>query len=289
MRVLSAGRSSSGGGVVVTPPREDAREGLSNQPASAPGAGSSAVAIPVTRAAMRAAAARRRRVLRVLVALTLLTGAMSVFGAIPRWSVAVPVLLIVAFLVVARRQVRIANESYWQRAADVRPAASNVERRPGAARVEASHGAARKRSGDRSTKSDGDTGGVPAEPEEAEPDDGEPTITLTAEQVAAAAGLSEERAAAVSVHTADGGSLWDPLPITLPTYVEKTVAKRSVRKIAIGEAGTWSSGHSPAASARAASASQQAVEASPDASVTDKADEEIESVDADERPRAANA
>jgi hypothetical protein len=238
---------------------------------------------------MRAAAARRRRVLRVLVALTLLIGAVSIFGAIPAWSVAVPVLLIVVFLVVARRQVRIANESYSQRAVDVRPAASNVAPRPAAARVDASHGAARNRSGRRSPKSDGDIGGASDEPAEAEPDDGEPTITLTAEQVAAAAGLSDERIVAVSVQTGDGGSLWDPLPITLPTYVEKTVAKRSVRKIAIGEAGTWSSGHSPAASGTAASASHEAVEGSPDASDTGDVGDEIESVDADERPRAANA
>lgn len=230
--------------------------------------------------------------LYVLVALTLLIGAVSIFGAIPAWSVAVPVLLIAAFLVVARRQVRIANERYSQRAVDVRPAASNVAPRPAAARVDASHGAARNRSGRRPTKSDGDTVGASVEPAQAEPDDGEPTITLTAEQVTAAAGLSEERVVAVSEQTADGGSLWDPLPITLPTYVEKTVAKRSVRKIAIGEAGTWSSGHSPAASGTGASASHHAVEGSPDASDTGdvgEMDEEIESVDADERPRAANA
>ena len=48
---------------------------------------------------------------------------------------------------------------------------------------------------------------------------------------------------AVALPTTNGASLWDPLPVTLPTYVGKTVAKRTVRNIAVGEPGTWSSGH----------------------------------------------
>jgi hypothetical protein len=48
---------------------------------------------------------------------------------------------------------------------------------------------------------------------------------------------------AVAVATEDGGSLWDPLPVTLPTYVTKAKAKRTVRTIDLGEPGTWTSGH----------------------------------------------
>lgn len=64
--------------------------------------------------------------------------------------------------------------------------------------------------------------------------------------------LEPERIMAVSLPTADGGSLWDPLPITLPTYVDKPIAARTIRKIELGEAGTWSAGHSAAASKAAA-------------------------------------
>ncbi len=48
---------------------------------------------------------------------------------------------------------------------------------------------------------------------------------------------------AVLVPTDDGGSLWDPLPVTLPTYVTKPKAKRTVRTIDLNEPGTWTSGH----------------------------------------------
>jgi hypothetical protein len=297
MRVLSTGeRARSSSRVVATPPRPEERVAAPAAPAKDTATGASIAARPASRAAQRSAAARRRRVLGVLVALTLLTAAASVYGAIPRWSVAVPILLIVVFLVVARRQVRRANETYWQQAADARTrsAASTVVSRPGAARVDASHGVARKQSTDDATTPGGEAGVVAGEPAGADHDDEEPTVTLTAEQVAAAAGLSEERVVAVALHTSDGTSLWDPLPITLPTYVEKPVAKRSVRKITIGESGTWSAGHSATASSvaagsTAANATRQTVMRDQESADGHETDEEMESAEADERPRAANA
>lgn len=38
-------------------------------------------------------------------------------------------------------------------------------------------------------------------------------------------------------------SLWDPLPVTLPTYVTKEPASRSVRTIDLDDTGVWTSGH----------------------------------------------
>ena len=78
---------------------------------------------------------------------------------------------------------------------------------------------------------------------------------LTQEQLAraAAAALEEEIVEVVAMTTADGGSLWDPLPVTLPTYVDKPVAQRSYRTIDLGEPGTWSAGHSESATAVAQS------------------------------------
>lgn len=38
-------------------------------------------------------------------------------------------------------------------------------------------------------------------------------------------------------------SLWDPLPVTLPTYVTKEPASRSVRTIELDDSGVWTSGH----------------------------------------------
>jgi hypothetical protein len=49
--------------------------------------------------------------------------------------------------------------------------------------------------------------------------------------------------------TADHGTLWDPLPVTLPTYVSKPRATRSVRTIDLSAPGVASSGHDAASSA----------------------------------------
>ena len=47
------------------------------------------------------------------------------------------------------------------------------------------------------------------------------------------------------------GTLWDPLPVTLPTYVTKPAAtRRTVRTIDLGEPGAWTSGHTDETSAR---------------------------------------
>jgi hypothetical protein len=171
-----------------------------------------------TRGAMKAAAKRRRRVVVVLLAITAIVGGVSALGYLPWWSALIPAALVVAFLWLARRQVRLANDAYWEWVAAVQAPASNVVQRS-AARVDASHGAQR----------------------EAEDTDDEPTVTLTAAQVAAARGT--DRVVAVAMQTADGESLWDPLPVTLPTYVDKPVARRTIRTIELSDPSMFSSGH----------------------------------------------
>ncbi len=52
-----------------------------------------------------------------------------------------------------------------------------------------------------------------------------------------------------AVSAPPAGTLWDPLPVTLPTYVDKPRATRSVRTIDLGAAGVSSSGHDAADSA----------------------------------------
>lgn len=45
-------------------------------------------------------------------------------------------------------------------------------------------------------------------------------------------------------------TLWDPVPVTLPTYVSKpAAARRTVRTIDLGEPGAWTSGHTEETSA----------------------------------------
>ncbi len=58
-----------------------------------------------------------------------------------------------------------------------------------------------------------------------------------------------------------GSGLWDPLPVTLPTYVGKpAAARRSVRTIALDDSGVWTSGHHGDDSALAREADKQRAE-----------------------------
>lgn len=242
MRVLSRRGEALGGRLVVTPPRTVDRlvnPGL--DPRTKPVA--SATPRP-SRQAMRAAATRRRRVLIGLLLITAGVGVAWSLGVAPWWSPGIPLAVVVGFLALARRQVRKASETYWSEAA-ASPAPSNVIRRT-SSRVEASHGAAKG------------------------PDE-EPTVPMDAMALKNAVADEPERIMAISLRTSDGGSLWDPLPITLPTYVDKPAATRTIRTIDLNGADTWSSGHStevsepvtPSASERAAAAHSGAAVAEP--------------------------
>ena len=58
------------------------------------------------------------------------------------------------------------------------------------------------------------------------------------------------------------GTLWDPLPVTLPTYVTKpAAARRTVRTIELGEPGAWTSGHTEESTAIAREADAAAASA----------------------------
>jgi len=236
MRVLSRRGESTAGRLVVTPPRAIDRvisPGLSRR---------ATAAVPVaaatprpSRAALQAAATRRRRVLVVLACITAAVAAATGFAVLPWWTPAFPLALVAGFLCLVRHQVRLASDSYWVEAASASPTPSNVIRRT-RTQVEASRGAAKG------------------------PDD-EDTVPMDVEALRnAVTALEPERRVAVPLPTADGGSLWDPLPITLPTYVDKPVAARTSRQIALGEPGTWSSGHSAEATKTAAASSRAAGE-----------------------------
>jgi Flp pilus assembly protein TadB len=167
----------------------------------------------LSRPAARDAARRRRRVLGVLLGLLLVSVATSTFSVTPWWSTAVPGGLVVLFLLVARLAVR---------AQQVRRFTEDLE------------------------EASGPIAGLPlrAPLSEAEmqPDlEAEDTVSVT----------REELAAAVAAPTTDAGGLWDPLPITLPTYVNKPRARRTVRTIELTQAGVTSSGHDAADTALA--------------------------------------
>lgn len=253
MRVLARRGSSRSDRFVVAPARTVDRV-LTPSLATRPTVGASPTQRKRPgRAALKAAATRRRRVLIVLSGLTVATAVVGLLGLLPRLTTLVPLALVVGFLVLARHQVRRQSEDYWVEVSEDQAEPSNVVRRP-ATRVDASHGAAKAGSG---------ASRVAATSED--PADDEPTITLDREA------LRQARVDVGVVTTADGVSLWDPLPVTLPTYVDKPMAARTYRTVDLAEPGTWSSGHSEKDSRNAAAgATRASAPQSSDAPVDDQ-------------------
>jgi hypothetical protein len=175
----------------------------------------------ITREAAANAARRRRRVLALLLSTLAVVAVTTYLSYTPSYAVAIPIVLIVAFLVTARLTVRA--QQAVRRSAPVQPPKEQTSAAPvnsqaaGAAEVDL---------------------------------DGEDTQGLS----------RDELAEVVGAPVLDDGGLWDPLPVTLPTYVNKARARRTVRTIEITAASTGitSSGHDAADSALAREGELQA-------------------------------
>jgi nitrate reductase NapE component len=160
------------------------------------------------RAAAKRATKRRRNVLALILVATLAVVAVAAFGVIFWWYVAIPVGLLVAWLVACRVMVK-----------GERKALTPAARMP----IE-----------------------VPAErPNKEEPVEAPAGRILTDDgddaEVDPLADTSAGMAAIVDP------ALWDPVPVTLPTYVNKpAAARRTVRTIALDDTGVWTSGRTDA-------------------------------------------
>lgn len=157
--------------------------------------------------AARVAAARRRRTLLTLLALAAVVGGVAGVDVIPLYSIAAPAALIVAWLVACRLQVR--SELGISRSA--RQSAAESE----------------------------DTIIVSGQFEDINPGRKHVMEDVPLETDA----LDDQIVIAVPSVSTTGEALWDPLPVTLPTYVTKPRAGRTVRTIDFGAAGAWTSGH----------------------------------------------
>ncbi|GAB2873872.1 divisome protein SepX/GlpR [Nocardioides pacificus] len=161
--------------------------------------------VKARREASRRATQRRRRVLGAVLALNLLAVGLSASALISWWYVALPAGLLVVWLVACRVMVK-------------------SERRPFVAPVVTHVAEVNEETGEIEL--------VPTSFEVARNEQG-------FDEVAAEAETSISMAAATVDPT-----LWDPLPVTLPTYVTKApAARRSVRTIDLDSTGVWSSGH----------------------------------------------
>ena len=164
--------------------------------------------------AARAAARRRRRILAFLLLCVLGTIVAAGLAYLPWWSVGVPAALTVSYLVLCRTQVRRAVRTAPARHAPVRDRVVAPE--PVDDLVPAPVPAAAPDSPAAQVDEGSDV-----------PFDAESPVELV--EPAAAMGNGS-------------GTIWDPLPVTLPTYVTAPKAHRTVRTIDLGEPGTWTSG-----------------------------------------------
>ena len=160
-----------------------------------------------TREAGRIAARRRRRTLLTLIFAAAVVGGLTGFAVVPIWAPAIPLAFIAAWLVACRIQVRgelgISGKA-------ISTAAEEEQ-----------------------------TVIISGQFEDVEPHRQHVMVKAELESDA----LDERLVIAVPVGGTTGEALWDPLPVTLPTYVTKPRAGRTVRTIEFGEPGAWTSGH----------------------------------------------
>ncbi len=182
------------------------------------------------RAAAKAAARRRRRVLGLLLAV--LTGVVVALalGALPWWSAAVPSGLLGGYLVLCRVLVR--RESAGSRALRSESPAAPTQTDPVVvAEPPATAEAVTQEVADPPVEEREPTGATELSAHE-------DTVTIRREDLEQA------------------GSLWDPLPVTLPTYVGKPRARRTVRTIDLTAPTVASSGRDAADSRLVADAAE---------------------------------
>ena len=193
------------------------------------------------------AARRRRRILAVLVAACAVTGVAVAVGLVPTLSLLVPVALLLGFLVLCRVLVRRdhARRVVTRRTSVTAPSPSVTQVTAPQVAQPVSEPVAQ-----------------PANQPVAGPVEEVVTVAAPAGSLddtstfrELVVGMPAQRANDVSAnHATPAGSLWDPLPVTLPTYVGKPRAMRSVRTITFGDPGVSSSGRDAGDSALVAEA-----------------------------------
>ncbi|MDF2968186.1 MAG: hypothetical protein K0Q93_1964 [Nocardioidaceae bacterium] len=234
------------------------------------GGARSAASTAATRRAARAAAARRRRVLVVLLLVTVTVTAAAILGWLPLWSPAVPVAAVVGFLVLARWQVTRARTAAWEeslRTSATPPTATRSSATGPAATGSAATGPSASGSTAAGQPAAGSSaaGSAAASPlltvrpagtVPADPPTGASTVSSSSRPpvvVPGGPGPADPRAEVTPEPTAapepepftaaPASSLWDPVPVTLPTYVSKPRAEPGIRTIDLTGSEARTSGH----------------------------------------------
>ncbi|MGA8987799.1 hypothetical protein [Aeromicrobium sp.] len=192
-----------------------------SQPAPVVAATTRPAARTADRPAARLAAKRRRRTLLTLLALTAVVTVLSALSIIATPWIAVPVMLVAAWLVACRVQVR--SELGMGRL--VAPRLPRIGR-TGKPSIS-------------TAAEEEETVIVSGHDADINPGRKHQMEDVPLEVDA----LDDQIVIAVPSVSTTGEALWDPLPVTLPTYVTKPRAGRTVRTIEFGQAGAWTSGH----------------------------------------------
>ncbi len=201
--VVTPGRPASEA-TVVTKPRSKPEQVTATAPAPAPALKPSQVR--ARREAARRATKRRRNVLAGILLANLVVATLAATSVINWAFIAIPAVLLVAWLVACRVMVK----GEQTRLAPARRPVADEQ----VAEVPATEGL---------EDTDDETGEID-EIDEIDPFDD------------TSAGIAPVDPA-----------LWDPVPVTLPTYVSKpAAARRSVRTIALDDTGVWTSGRTAA-------------------------------------------
>jgi hypothetical protein len=177
----------------------------------------------VTRTAARRAARRRRRTLLTLLAATAIVGGVVAFRVVPVWSIAIPVGLVLAWLVACRVQVRHERGVSPKRVKKPRKKSKKSSKTRSASRVDDEEA----------------TVVVSGQVEDVNPGRQHVMESTPLESDA----LDEQLVIAAPSFATTGELVWDPLPVTVPTYVTKPRAGRTVRTIDFAQPGAWTSGH----------------------------------------------
>ena len=212
--------------------------------------------IAAQRQAAAAAARRRRSILLLLVVVGVGVGVAAALGQLPLWAVAIPVVLTVGFLVLARVLVRRERARWDAELLELKVLASTS---PAASTTAVDATVDQDASSDATELPAADVAELPAADVAGEAS----AEARSAREPAVVSGLDDTSSFPLGLlddvtPTTDSGSLWDPLPVTLPTYVSKPRASRSVRTIDLQAPGVSSSGHDAASSALVADAATSA-------------------------------
>lgn len=195
------------------------------------------------RPAARRAAKRRRRTLLTLLAVTAIVGAVAGFGVIATHWIAAPLALVAAWLLACRLQVRsergLARPSVTRLAGPIKKLPIKRLSFAAVSFAKLPHPKLPHLQRQSTAAVEEDTIIVSGQFEDIDPGRKHEMEVVALEADA----LDDQIVIAVPSISTTGEALWDPLPVTLPTYVTKPRAGRTVRTIDFTQPNTWTSGH----------------------------------------------